>query len=512
MNFSSLKNEKGFALVSVYLVSMVIMALSASTYTRTFIESREVGREINRLQIRSAAESGLQRALAQISFNALTGGIAYTGFINTAPIPSTNLNNYNGTNVVGNFSVNITYPNQADWVVVNATGTAPQGESPIILEARVFLDSNFSKYMMYANTPNLGLGDNLLLGASDGTNPEGVPTNGTDRNMLYYTGDLTFSGSNVNIYGDTHTQGLINGNASSWNHGDTYAGGFTTNSFGQVTNSGVSGGLRVGDGFSDDTDRNGEGTVNALDYPDYHASTANGGGDSHKTETINPLNLNFSASQAQSIPGIDGIDVARYGGGNPRYFKFEPSSSGNTTRIVEYSSPSYQTQTGSRDLQSKNGIVYVNGNVFVQGEITGRVTVVSSNDIYYADNIKYAGGNSYTSASNAASFMAKNKHYFLPESLEVSGILYGERATSSSTALDATYKRGNALNNYKPIYDAGASKLNGHFRQYGNIVMNGTANTSVYRFDRAFMYDANAKYYRPPGLPVQPVLRLVREA
>ena len=80
-----------------------------------------------------------------------------------------------------------------------------------------------------------------------------------------------------------------------------------------------------------------------------------------------------------------------------------------------------------------------------------------------------------------------------------------------NTDIEAT-RKVLILNNYKPIYDAGASKLNGHFRQYGNIVMNGTANTSVYQFDRAFMYDPNVKYYRPPGLPVQPVLRLVREA
>ncbi|MBI3999925.1 MAG: hypothetical protein HY351_04850, partial [Candidatus Omnitrophica bacterium] len=246
---------------------------------------------------------------------------------------------------------------------------------------------------------------------------------------------------------------------------------------------------------------------------DYHDLTPNGGGDSHKYEVVNPLNLSFYASQARSVSGINGIDVVRYGGNTNRYLKFETAPSGNVTRIIEYRNAGYQgAPIGTRDLQSKNGLIYINGNVFVQGEIKGKVTVVSSQNVYYTGNVKYAGNQSYVNPNDSVAFLARNKQFFLPTSLEVSGILYAEKSSSGNLALNAAYQSGTSANGHQPIYDAGASKLLGHFRHYGNIVMNGVANTSVYQYDRAYVYDPNLKYYRPPGLPVEPDIRLVREA
>ena len=256
--------------------------------------------------------------------------------------------------------------------------------------------------------------------------------------------------------------------------------------------------------------------INAQDYPDYHNLTPNGGGDAHKYEVVNPLNLNFYASQARSVPGINGIDVVRYGGGRNRYFKFETAPSGNVTRIIEYRNAGYQgAPIGTRDLQSKNGLVYINGNVFVQGEIKGKVTVVSSKNVYYTGNVKYAGNQSKVNPNNpdAAAFFAKNQQHFLPMSVEVSGIVYAEKAFNKNNlalAIFGSYKLNQTFNGIVPILPR--EKDYGHFRHYGNIVMNGVANTSVYRYDRAYVYDPNLKYYRPPGLPVEPDIRLVREA
>lgn len=515
MRFPIRGNEKGFAMVSVYFVGVLILAISGSTYIRAIVEAKEVGREITRQQIRSAAEAGLQSALVQIGANPTTGGIAYSGFINARSIPLTNLRNSRGTTTVGNFSVTITNPNQADWAVITATGGSAQDQSRITLEARVLLDSNFSKYMMYVNAPATDLGDNLQLGESDGLNPEGVPLNKLDRNMLYYTGDLTFSGSNIKIWGDVNAQGKIIGNSTSCLNGDSYSKDFAINSFGQVTNSGVSGGLKVGDGFSDDTDRNGDGFINAQDYPDYHGLTATGGGDSNKFEVVKPMNLNFYATQAQSVPGIDGMDVVRYGGGTNRYLKFETAPTGNVTRIIEYTNASYLTPIATRDLNSTNGLIYVNGNAYVQGEIKGRVTVVSSSNVFYTGNIKYSGNQSKVNpnAPDAAAFLAKNQQQFLPMSVEVSGIVYAEKAFNTNNlalALVGSSKLNQTFNGVVSILPG--EKDNGHFRHYGNIIMNGTGNTNKYLYDRAFVYDPNLKYYRPPGLPVQPVIRLVREA
>lgn len=516
MKFSKRGNEKGFALISVYMVAVILLGISGATFSRAFIESREISREITRQQIRATAEAGLQSAMSQIGAPPATGGIAYSGYIDITPMNNLNLTDTSGNNVLVNdanvnFDVTINYPNQADWVVVQATGTptANPAES-ITLEGRVFLDSNFSKYMVYANTPTVWLGNNLQLGFSDGVNPEGVPVNELDRNMLYYTGNLSFPGNNVQIYGDVNTEGSIFGNPNSWLHGDAYTGAFSVNGAGQVTSSGVTGNLAVGDGFSDDIDRNGDGFINAQDYPDYHGLTPNGGGDSHAEETIGALDLNFYANVAQTVPGPNGIHVVKYPGGTPRYFKFETGPGGTTSRIVEYSSASYQSVVGTQDLQSTNGIIYANGDIFVKGEIKGRVTVVSSNNIYYADNVKYSGGASTVSASDSVAFLAKNQHYFLPQSVEVSGIVYGEKFYDpGNLALVASKKLDS---DYNVVNISPGEKADGHFRHYGNIVMNGTANTAVYLNDRAYLYDPNIKYYRPPGLPVAPSLRVIREA
>lgn len=531
MNFSNRDNEKGFALISVYMVAVILLGISGATFSRAFIESREISREITRQQIRAGAEAGLQNALAQIGAPPATNFIAYSGYIDITPLAltmlDTNQNNVKANDANVNFNVTFDYPNQADWVIVTATANAVGGDpaNAIRLEGRVFLDSNFSKYMVYANTPTVRLGNNLQLGFSDGVNPQGVPANELDRNMLYYTcvppqcsggaGNLSFSGGNVQIYGDVNAKGSILGNASSWLHGDAYTGSFSVNGAGQVTTSGVTANLKVGDGFSDDTDRNGDGFINAQDYPDYHGLTQSGGGDSHKEEIVAPLDLNFYAG-ARSIPGANGIDVVKYGGGNPRYFKFETGSNGTTTRVVEYSSAGYQTVIGTRDLQNKNGIVYVKGDIFVKGEVKGRVTVVSSNNIYYAGDVKYSGNSSYvvnpnnSSSINSVAFLAKNQHYFLPNSVEVSGIVYGEKAYDPGPLAIVASQKLDA--NFQPVPIQGGEKFDGHFRHYGNIVMNGTADTAVYLNDRAYLYDKDVKYYRPPGLPVAPNLRLVREA
>ena len=118
MNLLKRNNEKGFALVSVYMVAVILLGISGATFSRAFIESREVGREVTRLQVRATAEAGLQSAMSQIGANPLTGGISYSGYIDTTPI-ALNLTDSTGNNVLVNdanvnFNVNIVYPNQAD--------------------------------------------------------------------------------------------------------------------------------------------------------------------------------------------------------------------------------------------------------------------------------------------------------------------------------------------------------------------------------------------------------------
>lgn len=491
MKLSLLRNEKGMALISVYVASMVIMGISGAAFSKAFQEKRQIDREMARIRSFAAAEAGLQNGLAQISNN------AYTGFINTTALSVANFQSVSGSSV-GNYSVTFSYPNQADWVIVTATATV-DGDTRTI-EGRVFLDSNLSKYLVYADATTFSSGTDAQYGEPDMTDqygdgspdyPEFVPANEDDRAALYFTGTWNISGSNVQLYGDAHAENQIDGNSTSEVHGDAYVGDFATNGSGAVTNSGVSGSLTIGDGFDDDSDRNGNGTVTGADYPDYHDLNSTGEGDAHATETLTSISHTFYAANGNT-PQYVGASA------QSRYLKFVSVSSGTATQIVEYTNANFTTQSATYTLPS-SAIVYVKGNVYVKGEIGGRVSVVSSNSIYLDGNTTYSASQTTADATHSAAFLAKDKVYFRGDDMSVSGILYGENSSSSSAVFDAGYNTaGNS--------DTTKSRL----RLYGNRVMKGSSNLSYYA-DRVYGYDQNLKYYRPPGIPVVPSLRVVRE-
>jgi hypothetical protein len=493
MSLSILRNEKGMALVSVYVASILIMGVSSAAFGKAFHEKQQIDREVARVRSFAAAEAGIQNALAQISNN------AYTGFINTNTLNVGSFQNYNGTLTVGNYSVSFSYPNQADWVVVTATATV-DGDTKT-LEGRVFLDSNLSKYLVYADTTTFSSGTDAQYGEPDMTDtygdgipdyPEYVPSNEDERAALYFTNTWNISGSGVHLYGDAHAENQIDGNASSSIHGDAYVGDYTTNSSGSVTNSGVSGGVDVGDGFDDDLDRNGNGSITSADYPDYHDLTSTGDGDAHATEDLTAISHTFYATNGNTPQYVGSTSQTRY-------LKFVPVSDGTATQIVEYSSSSFATQVTSYTLPS-SAIVYVKGNIYVKGEIGGRVSVVSSNSIYLDGNMTYAAGQTTADATHSAAFLAKDKVFFRANDLTASGILYGENSSNSSAVFDATY-------NTSGQSDSGSKA---RLRLYGNRIMKGSTNLSYYD-DRVYAYDKNLKYYRPPGIPVVPSLRTVRE-
>lgn len=481
----TMNNEKGFALISTYLMMIVIAGIAMATWSKSFIEVRQVDRELARLRSYAAAEAGLQSSLAQIAAD------AYTGFINTQPINVSNFQSVSGQ-TVGSFGVTMEYPDQADWVIVRSAGTV--ASETRTLEGRVFLDSNLSKYLVFADTPDFGSGTNAQYGEPDTSDndgngipdyPEGIPANEDERAALYFTGDWTLSGSNVQLYGDAHAQGVIDGNTSSKVHGDSYVSTFTQNQSGQVTNTGVSGGLPVTDGFADDIDRNGDTIVDMNDFPDRHDLTTTGDGDAHAAETITPIDHNFYQAH-NNTPSYAGA------GAQNRFLEFEPINNGTATRIVEYTNSNFTTQVGTVTLPA-DAIVYVKGDIYAKGEMGGRVSVVSSDDIFFENNLTYTAGQTKADSTHSTAFLAKDKLYFKAGNLTVSGILYAENS-SGGTAFDASQ---------------GPAKQK--LRLYGNRVMKGNTNLSLYP-DRIYGYDSQLKLYRPPGIPVVPDLRLVREA
>ncbi len=494
-----LRNEKGFALISMCLVSIIMLAISATASFRSYVEGVQVQREFTKLSGQYAAEGGIQKAMQQIGNN------AYTGFIDSAAISLGSFSNAAGSLTIGSVTVDISYPSQADWVIVQSEATV-SGQK-VKLEGRIFLDSNLSKYMMYSPATTHGYGANLTIGYADtstGASSVGVPANDLDRNLMYYTGSLAWNGSGITVYGDIHVQGSVNGNNNNGKlYGDAYVGSYTSDSSG-VTEDGFSSStnMTIGDGFSDDLDRNSSGSVTSADAPDIHDLTSDGASDSRKTETLTAIDTSFY--QAHN-------NVSAYYGASAtnRFLKLEVAANGTSTKIVEYTNANFTTTTGTTYNLPDNAIVCVNGSAYIKGEIKGRVSIVATNDIMFAGNVKYSASSNYVTESQAAAFLAQDKIYFLPSSLEVSGIIFAEKSATGSNAVTAAYKLGS---DGSSLVDDNGAKTNGHFRHYGNIIMEeGTISTSQYVNDRAFYYDSQMKYYRPPGLPVIPSLRMVRE-
>ncbi len=481
MILSIFRNEKGVALISVYVVSAFLTIITASAFSRAFVEKEYVEKEIERMQTFAAAEAGIQQAMWQISQN------AYTGFIDTADISTPSFTSYSGV-AIGNYSVDVSYPNQADWVIVKSTATVQQETR--ILEARIFLDSNLSKFLVYANTGTFSSG-NAQYGSHNGADPNGVPADGDDRTMMYFTGTWDITGSGMEMYGDVNAENYISGSNANYVYGDVYSGSYTENNNG-VTNDGVNGSLQINDGFADDLDRNKDGVVNTVDRPDHHDLNQYGNKDHHKTEDLVNMNLSFYAAN-NNIPSFSS------GAAQTRYLKFVVDPGATTTKVVAYTNKNFSTVSSTHTLP-QNAIVYVKGNAYIQGEIEGRVAVASSDDIMLVGNLTYTDGQSTADATHSAAFLAKDKLYFMANDLEASGILYAENSSNSSAAFDANYN----IN----LQNDSSSKE--RLRLYGNRVLNGSTNLSYYD-DRVYGYDPNLKYYRPPGIPVVPTIKTVRE-
>ncbi len=486
-----LENEKGMALISVFLASVLIATTAGAAYGRALYEFRQVEREVARIRSFAAAEAGIQNAMAQIGVN------AYTGFINTNSISVANFQATDGTSV-GSYSATLSYPNQADWITVTSTATV-DGDTKI-LEARIFLDSNLSKYLVYADATTFSSGTDAQYGEPDNTDvlgdgipdyPELVPSSEADRASLYFTGTWSISGSNVQLYGDANAVTQISGNNSSEIHGDAYTGAFNL-SGNSVTNTGVSGGMQVGDGFSDDLDRTGNGIITSADAPDYHDLTSSGGGDSHKTETLTAIDNNFYKNN-NSISAFGGTTAQN------RFLQFVSTNGGTTTQVLEYTNATYATLTNTYNLPS-NAIVYVNGTATVKGEIGGRVSLVSSGSINFDGNLTYSNGQTHADSGHSAAFLAKDRLFFRQNTQTVSGILKAENSSNSSASFDGQYNTSGA--------SSPGTKVS--LTLYGNRIIKGATNLSVYP-DRTYAYDSNLKYFRPPGIPVQPSLRTVRE-
>lgn len=503
-------NEKGFILLSSLFVTVLLSALAMIAYQRSIHEFKLVNREIDRTRAYYIAEAGIQNVMSQIAANAYTGfilvnpstGVSILDEENKGNIAIGEFQDVNATDI-GSFSVDINYINAADYVVLKSSATS--GSESRTLEGRVFLESNFSKYLLFVDYPNFGSGDNAVYGAPTGDpeHPEGVAPHVDIRPNLYFTGDYQISGNNVQIYGDSAVEGgITQSTASSKIHGDTHLGDFQTDpDTGLPVNDGITGNVTVTDGYKDDADLDGDGIGpnpgdpdDLDDYPDRHHL------DNGMIETLPQIDQSFYENPVHNA-------IPSFGTPGPtqtRYVRVEPDpAGGNFTVVREYNNMAYSTQVASYNLP-KNAIVYVNGALHVKGQVKGRISFVSSTAIHFRGDMTYEGGSVNADANHSMAFLARSKLFFIPTHLTVGGIFYSENAGNYPAAFDASQK----LNSTQSAYVTSGSKE--YLRVHGNRLIVGQSNLSYY-VDRNYLYDPNLKKYRPPGLPVVPDLQLVRE-
>ncbi|GEM_PF-934207 len=511
------RNEKGFLLMSSLFVTTLLSALSIVAYSRAMHEFRQVSREIDRAKAYYVAEAGIQNVVAQIGGNAYTGyilidpvtGVAVLDGNNQGNISISNFQNavggsaggYSGAGVSpAGFSVDIDYINAADYVILEAQGVT--GSEIRTLEARVFLESNFSKYLLFVDYPNFGSGTNAVYGEPTGNpaHPEGVAPHQGVRPNLYFTGNYQIPGNNVQVYGDTALKGSVTTSTSTSKiHGDTFTGTFQTNAQGIPIDDGITGGVAVRDGYKDDPDYDGDGIGpkpndpdDPDDFPDRHRL------DAANYEILPKVNKPFYSNAAHNaIPAFGGAAAQN------RYLEFVPASgSGNYTVVKEYSSSAYTTQTATYNLP-KTAIVYVNGDAYVKGAVEGRVSFVSSKDIHFMGNLTYKNGAVKSDPNHSVAFLASDQLYFKPDSITATGIFYSENENNNNSSGNVAFEASKTLT-------GGTDFSKTYLRVYGNRLIVGQTDLSIYA-DRQYLYDAGLRKYRPPGLPVEPAVQVVRE-
>lgn len=447
---------------STFLIT-VLIGISVMFLSRSINELKAVDRELDRYRAYCAAEAGFQGALSQI------GKTSYTGFVNAA--------DYTATLVVGGSPVGscvaTVAPDTSDFIIVESTGIGQYTNR--ILRARVFLDSNLSKYLVYADTSSFGSGNNAQYGEAlideatgtvvlDKNGRERVAEDDYERAKMYFTGDWNISGTNIQMYGDVYAGDDLNvpSGASGDVHGDTYVSD-TYYENGQLT---------VDDTYDDGDDK--------------RQMTA------EMQDSLTSLDLNFYSSHN---------NISAFGGSSQsRYIEFVESNDGTHTTVHEYDNRTYSNLINTYDVPS-TAIIYVNGDAYIKGTIKGRISVVASDDIFIQGDLVYANGLQRADVSDAAAFIAKDKLFFCSSDADVSGIFYASRAYSSDPAFDARY---DTYGNYNP----GAKN---DLRIRGNRIIHGTTNLSYYNGERHYIYDPYLKKFRPPGLPVTSVVSFVRE-
>lgn len=192
-------NQKGFALVTTYLLFAALTIGASATFTRSYVYMREAEKQKNAIIALEMAEAGVDQAIVQLASNSAYTGASYSDF--------------SSGNAKGGYTIAVSTPAGAP---ANVRQIAVTGYSPS--NTATEMGYKASTVNVYTEFPNQNYFTNAVFAKSDltisgsptidsyssssGYDPATSGTNGDVGSNSIAAGGITVSGTAVVIKGD----------------------------------------------------------------------------------------------------------------------------------------------------------------------------------------------------------------------------------------------------------------------------------------------------------------------
>ena len=459
------KQEQGIILISTLFFTVVLASISVLMTFRSVTEMKALERQVDRARAYCAAEGGLQKAFSQIGYGSYTG---FTG--GSSPVSHVF---YRNNEQVGTCSAKTTMLSEG-LAYVESVGTGIY--TTRALEARVRLDSLFSKYFVFCEADKFSSGKGAQYSYPirhpetgeimyDENGRAQVAQDDLQRALMYMRGDWEIDGPGVLLYGNAYVENdlIVTTHQNSLDvTGDTY-----------VKNEYIETGTLIVDDTYDDG-------------PDKQKMNAGEEEGPFPTLTEEFYRSNSALREFWGTPGARSIE-------------FVPSDDGTYTIVHEYNNKNYSGIVNTYPLPH-SAIIFVDGDANVRGRIAGKVTVYATDDIHIQGELVYNNGLHHADANHSAAYLAEDIIYFNHPDMYVEGIFYAGKTSNAAHAQDASRTLNGDL-------DLGGKDC---ITVVGNRIMEGNSFMSHYAH-RKYIWDPYLRTNPPPGLPITSAIAAVRE-
>lgn len=192
-------NQKGFALVTTYLLFAALTIGASATFTRSYVYMREAEKQKNAIIALEMAEAGVDQAITQLAANTAYTGASYADF--------------SSGNAKGGYTITVSTPSGAPSSIrqIAVTGYSPSNtatdvgyKSSTLNVYTEFPDQNYFTNAVFAEN-NLTISGSPTVdsySSSSGYDPSTAGTNGDVGSNSIADGGITVSGTAVIIKGD----------------------------------------------------------------------------------------------------------------------------------------------------------------------------------------------------------------------------------------------------------------------------------------------------------------------